>query len=49
MDFDQNKLTKAEWESIEIPSIESEKKILHLISKGFNNLNIKENNTQLLF
>ena len=45
MDLQQNKLTKAEWESIEIPSIASEKKILKLIIKGFNNVNIKENET----
>jgi len=45
MDLQQNKLTKAEWESIEIPSTEDEKNILKLIVKGFQNVNIKENNT----
>ena len=45
MDLQQNKLSKAEWESIEIPSIDSEKKILKLIIKGFHNVTIKENET----
>ena len=48
MDLEQNKLTKAEWESIEIPSNESEKKILKLINRGFHDVNIKQNNTQSL-
>ena len=45
MDLQQNKLTKAEWESIEIPSTDDEKQILKLIIKGFHNVNIKENET----
>ena len=45
MDLQQNKLTKAEWESIEIPSTEDEKNILQLIIKGFPTLNIKDNDT----
>jgi len=45
MDLQQNKLTKAEWESIEIPANESEKKIYKLIMNGFNDINIKENET----
>lgn len=45
MDLQQNKLTKAEWESIEIPSTDDEKNILKLIIKGFHNVNIKENDT----
>ena len=45
MDLQQNKLTKAEWESIEIPSTEDEKNILKLIIKGFHNVNIKDNDT----
>ena len=39
MDLQQNKLSKAEWESIEIPSSEDEKNILKLIIKGFHNVN----------
>lgn len=45
MDLQQNKLTKSEWESIEIPSSLEEKKILKLIIKGFHNVNIRENET----
>jgi hypothetical protein len=45
MDLQQNKLTKSEWESIEIPSTPEEKKILQLIIKGFHDVNIKENDT----
>ena len=45
MNLQQDKLTKSEWESIEIPSIPSEKAILQLIIKGFHNINIRENET----
>ena len=45
MDLEQNKLTKEEWESIEIPSNDDEKEILKLIVRGFHNVNLKENNT----
>tara|TARA_Y100000389_G_scaffold204352_1_gene256396 strand:+ start:4825 stop:7206 length:2382 start_codon:yes stop_codon:yes gene_type:complete len=45
MDLQQNKLTKSEWESIEIPSTPEEKNIYKLIIKGFHNVNIKENET----
>lgn len=45
MDLQQNKLSKEEWESIEIPSVEEEKNIYKLIIKGFHNINIKENKT----
>ena len=45
MDLQQNKLTKAEWESIEIPLTNKEKKILKLIILGFHNVNIKNNET----
>lgn len=43
MDLSQVKLSKAEWISIEIPVNENEKKILHLINDGYNNINIKYN------
>ena len=46
MDLQQNKLTKSEWESIEIPSTPEEKYILNLIIKGFHNVNIRINDTQ---
>ena len=43
MDLQQDKLTKSEWESIEIPSVDDEKKILKLIIKGYHDVNIREN------
>jgi hypothetical protein len=43
MDLTQRKLNKSEWDSIEIPVSESEKKILKLIIAGFNNVYIKVN------
>jgi len=43
MDLTQRKLNKSEWDSIEIPVSESEKKILKLIIAGFNNVCIKVN------
>ena len=45
MDFSQSKLTKTEWESIEIPVSQSEKEILKLITNGFNNVHIRTNKT----
>ena len=43
MDLTQRKLNKSEWDSIEIPVSQQEKKILELIISGFNNVNIKIN------
>ena len=43
MDLTQNKLTKAEWESIEKPVNKDEKKIINLITKGFYNTDVKYN------
>ena len=43
MDLTQRKLNKSEWESIEIPVSESEKKILNLIIRGSNDVNLKMN------
>ena len=43
MDLNQTQLIKSEWESIEIPSSESEIKILQLIKNGFLNPNISVN------
>lgn len=45
MDLKQNKLTKAEWDSIEIQVGPNEKKILKLINDGYNNVNIRLNET----
>ena len=49
MDIAQTKLTKLEWESIEIPVSEDESEILTLIKNGFSDTNIKYNKTQSLF
>jgi hypothetical protein len=49
MDLKQIKLSRSEWDSIEIPVSDKEKDILHLIINGFHNVNIKVNNTNSLF
>ena len=43
MDFNQCKLTKNEWNSIEIPITTNEKYVCELIIRGFNNVNITLN------
>ena len=43
MDLRQNKLTKGEWEALEIPVSAEELKILKLIQDGYENLNIRFN------
>ena len=49
MEITQSKLTKLEWESIEIPVSEEEKEILLLIKNGFSDPNINYNKTPSLF
>ena len=49
MNLNQLKLSKSEWESIEIPVSDAEQKILRLITNGFSNVNIKHNDTNSLF
>ena len=44
MDFNQNKLTKSEWESIEIPVSQQEQQIIKMITSGFNDVNTSFNN-----
>ena len=44
MDFNQRKLIKSEWESIETPVSNEEKHILNMIVKGSDNINIRVNN-----
>lgn len=44
MDLSQNKLTKTEWNSIEMPVSDAEKTILKLIDDGANDVNIRSNN-----
>jgi hypothetical protein len=48
MDLNQCKLSRTEWNSIEVPVSENEKEILKLIDDGFNNVNIKYNSNQSL-
>ena len=43
MDLTQNKLTKSEWETIEIPVSSEEKKILEMRSKGYDKIDTKYN------
>jgi len=45
----QVKLSKSEWDSIEVPVSESEKSILELIVSGYNAVDIKVNKTLSLF
>ena len=50
MDLNQRKLTKEEWNGIEIPVNDREKNILNLITSGFHNVQIKNNhNLSLTF
>ena len=48
MDFTQRKLTKAEWESIEVPIVPQERRICELIQKGFHDVMTSQNNTVTL-
>jgi hypothetical protein len=45
MDLNQDKLSKSEWNNIEVPVSEDEMKILKLIIEGFHDINIRKNNT----
>jgi hypothetical protein len=49
MDLKQRKLSKSEWESIEIPVSNTENEILRLITNGFSNVNLKVNKTDSIF
>jgi len=48
MDLSQVKLSKTEWENIEIPVSSNEEKILKLICEGFKNPDIRLNSNQSL-
>ena len=48
MDFSQRKLSKQEWEGIEVPVSVEEKSILKMIQEGYSNYNIKSNNNTTL-
>lgn len=45
MDLSQTKLTRSEWNSIEIPIAQKEKDIITLICQGYENVNTSMNNT----
>jgi hypothetical protein len=49
MDLKQRKLSKSEWDSIEIPVSKDENEILQLITNGFSNVHLKVNKTDSLF
>ena len=49
MDLKQTKLTRTEWDSIELPVSESEKEILQMIIAGYENPSIVKNKTTSLF
>lgn len=49
MDLKQKKLSKSEWNSIEISVSENEKEVLKLITQGYHDVNIKVNKTESLF
>ena len=49
MDLSQNKLSKREWETIEKPVSEQEKKILDMIIKGYDDVNIHTNDTKSMY
>ena len=46
MDLTQQKLSKAEWLNVEVMVPENEKAILNIIIDGYENVNIRRNNTQ---
>jgi len=49
MDLKQRKLTKAEWDGIEIPVHKNEFEVLRLIVDGFSNVNLKVNKNDSIF
>jgi hypothetical protein len=49
MDLKQRKLSKSEWDSIEIPVSNAENNVLRLIIQGYSDVNIKINRTNSLF
>ena len=49
MDLTQSKLTKKEWETIEAPISNDERKILKMIISGYDDVNIHSNNNLSMF
>ena len=48
MDFTQGKLTKSEWDSVEVPDSHEEQQIYQLIKDGYHNVGIVRNSSQTL-
>ena len=46
MDLSQQKLTKKEWDFLEVPVDSKEKRILKLIYEGFNDVDFTYNNSE---
>ena len=49
MDLTQRKLTRSEWETIEVPVSQSEKQILKMIVAGYSDVNIRTNDHLSLY
>ena len=49
MDLNQRKLNKSEWDSIEVPVSSNEHEVLQMITKGYHDINIKQNNFNSIF
>jgi hypothetical protein len=49
MDLKQRKLSKSEWDSIEIPVSIAEQGVLKMIKNGYHNVNIRINNSHSIF
>ena len=48
MDFTQGKLTKSEWDSVEVPDSHEEQQIYQLIKEGYHDVNLVRNSSQTL-
>ena len=48
MDFTQGKLTKSEWDSVEVPDSHEEQQIYQLIKEGYHDVSIVRNSSQTL-
>ena len=48
MDFTQGKLTKSEWDSVEVPDSYEEQQIYQLIKEGYHDVGIVRNSSQTL-
>ena len=49
MDFTQRKLSRSEWDSIEVPVSQEELEILELITSGYSNVQISINKSKSIF